>query len=526
MSSDQIWTVTEDLGIGQNIFHSVIACSDGGYLATGTGIFQGRGSIFLMRLGENGEVVWRRFFQEYISQGGMEVVECQPGGFAVIGYTTSNNHDVLLLRTDEEGQTMWYRTYGGVSSYEQGMALVECQNDGFALAGFQRNYGSDDSDYFFVRTDEEGTQLWNRTYGGNAPDICYSLIETPSQEFYLAGSTESFGAGEEDAWIVKTYANGVEIWNYTLGGPMPDICYDIIESETEMYAFVGSTANSENMIPDGFAALIHGNGIVLWETTFGGILFDRGYVITKCQDGGYAIAGQTFDTSDRSNNLLLIRLTSEGEYQWMKSYGTDNDDEGRSIVQAPNGDFIIVGLTDGHIEDFYNSHSMALAIRVPDTSPEYIPTPEYGPPDFRLISTGGGLAILMLLGAYLMLIRSRRELRQSWVEPKRRVTKRALLTPWLIDELSPILRGKLPCMKCAELNPRSNLHCIKCTSHPHFCLFCGQVIGKDDPVLFCPKCKVLAHSNHMLEWLAKRNYCPSCGHRFNRRKYPIGKIGR
>ena len=124
----------------------------------------------------------------------------------------------------------------------------------------------------------------------------------------------------------------------------------------------------------------------------------------------------------------------------------------------------------------------------------------------------------MLLGAYLMLVRSRKEIRQSWVKPKRQVIKRSFSTPWLLDELSAVLRGEIRCLKCNELNPKSNLRCIKCTSHLHFCIFCGQIIAQEDEVLFCPKCKVLAHSNHMFEWLVKRNYCPSCGYRFKRQK--------
>jgi len=521
MDSDQIWTVTEDLGMGHTFFHSVIACRDGGYVATGMGYFEGRRSILLMRFGENGEVIWRRFFQGYFSQAGREVVECRSGGFAIIGYITSNNHDVLLLRTDEEGQPMWHQTYGGVTSFEQGLALVECSNNDFAFAGVNREFSSEDSDYLLVRTNWQGTMLWNNTYGGSAPDICYSLVEAGDGFLTLGGSSESYGAGEEDAWIVRTNSGGTQVWDSTFGGPGSDVGYDIIEAERgldPLVTFVGSTENTANMISDSFITSIRRDGPVGWETTFGCVLFDIGYGGTKCQDGGYAITGCTVDGSDGSTNLLLVRLNGHCEYQWSKSYGTEHNDEGYSIVQAANGDFIVVGLSDGYLDSQLYTQSMAYAIRVPDIEPGVISQPEYGPPDFGLIGAGGGLAILTLLGASLILLRSRREIRQSWSEPKRRVIEKSFLTPHLLDELSPILRGSIQCMKCNERNPKSNLRCNKCTSHLHFCMFCGQVIGKDDQVIFCPKCKILAHSNHMLEWLTKRNYCPSCSRLFRRRK--------
>jgi hypothetical protein len=59
-----------------------------------------------------------------------------------------------------------------------------------------------------VKTDSSGNQLWNKTYGGNGAESVKSLVQTSDGGYALAGYTDSFGAGDCDAWLVKTDENG------------------------------------------------------------------------------------------------------------------------------------------------------------------------------------------------------------------------------------------------------------------------------------------------------------------------------
>jgi hypothetical protein len=59
---------------------------------------------------------------------------------------------------------------------------------------------------------------WSQTYGGDYSETGYSLVQTMDGGFALAGSTESYNAGGEDMWLVKTDDKGGMQWNQSYGG--------------------------------------------------------------------------------------------------------------------------------------------------------------------------------------------------------------------------------------------------------------------------------------------------------------------
>jgi hypothetical protein len=280
-STDPIWSLNEGYGYGENILYSIISCRDGGFLTTGT-VDLGRCSVVLLRINDNGEIIWRSVFQDFPSQVGREVIECRDGGYAIIGCVPTTNYYAILLRIDDSGLISWIRTFDQPPFFNQGLALVECPSGGFAFAGSILDSSLQNSDFWLVRTDAFGNLAWEVTYGGNEDDICYSLAVTYDQGFILAGSTKSYGEGSEDAWVVKTDMNGVEEWNTTYGGTSREVCNDIITTSLGQYVFVGETADTENTLPDGFACSISTNGKIQWNTSLGGNLLDICYSIIEC----------------------------------------------------------------------------------------------------------------------------------------------------------------------------------------------------------------------------------------------------
>jgi len=64
------------------------------------------------------------------------------------------------------------------------------------------------SDAWLIKTDADGNEQCNRTYGGKGDDYAYSVQQTSDGGYILAGKTYSNGS---DAWLIKTDASGNEL---------------------------------------------------------------------------------------------------------------------------------------------------------------------------------------------------------------------------------------------------------------------------------------------------------------------------
>lgn len=80
-------------------------------------------------------------------------------------------------------------------------------------------------DAWLVRTDKDGNLVWNRTYGGTKNETAYDVSVAPDGGLLMVGVAASADlpqgqkvAGGEDAWVLRTDANGNLLWNRTFGG--------------------------------------------------------------------------------------------------------------------------------------------------------------------------------------------------------------------------------------------------------------------------------------------------------------------
>jgi len=114
----------------------------------------------------------------------------------------------LFVGSVRASSEMWSQTYGGASS-DSAEAMVQTSDGGYAIAGYTTSFGAGSYDFWLVKTDADGSMIWNRTYGGAEDDIAHSFVVTSDGGFAIAGETSAFGAGDSDFWLVKTNEYGI-----------------------------------------------------------------------------------------------------------------------------------------------------------------------------------------------------------------------------------------------------------------------------------------------------------------------------
>jgi TolB-like protein len=147
---------------------------------------------------------------------------------------------VLLIKTDGNGNLQWAKTYGGTLD-DSARAIVQTSDGGYIITGTTNSFGTGTYDIFLIKTDSSGNLLWARVYDGPADDVVSSVIEVMGKDIVVAGHTRSFGAGLHDFLLLKTDSLGNLRWVKTYGGSNEDWAYSVYEAYDHGYIIAGST---------------------------------------------------------------------------------------------------------------------------------------------------------------------------------------------------------------------------------------------------------------------------------------------
>ncbi|MDO9576305.1 MAG: hypothetical protein Q7J16_00295, partial [Candidatus Cloacimonadales bacterium] len=128
------------------------------------------------------------------------------GGYILTGITRfygNSFYDVLLIKTDSQGNQEWNQAYGGIHS-DEGHSVQQTADGGFIIVGMTDSYGNGWHDVWLIKTDSQGNEEWNRTFGGTSSDIGNSVQQTTDGGFIITGMAYSYGSSFHDVLLIKT----------------------------------------------------------------------------------------------------------------------------------------------------------------------------------------------------------------------------------------------------------------------------------------------------------------------------------
>ncbi len=292
-SGNLLWNKTYE-GVGNHLSKWLIATSDGNYAIAG----QSGGGFWLAKIDSEGNVLWA---QSYLGEGfswATSLIQTSDGGFALIGQTGSSLNQsqssstnamgvVWLLRTDSSGNQQWNSTLG------QGVAWSVVQNGagGFAVAS---TLGSSLPDWQLITTDSSGNLVFNKTYGSQDDDVCYSVVLTDDGGYALGGWMwlRTNGGGPNVA-IVKTDSSGNAQWTKYFGQAFARYMTSTTDGG---FALVGTILVKSDV-----------SGNEQWEINLqSNNTGTEGYSVIETQDGAYVVAGYGGD-----QNGWLAKITTD-----------------------------------------------------------------------------------------------------------------------------------------------------------------------------------------------------------------------
>lgn len=343
-------------GDGVDLLQSIRITNDGGFILAGTSsssisgdkkeLCKGQEDFWIIKLDAKGNEIWQRTIGGSGQEKLLSIAQTKDGGYILGGTSSSNtsepdekgvedkygksedskgNLDYWIVKLDKDGKIKWQKTFGG--QYVDELKSIEQTSDkGYILGGYsnspvsgnktQDNFGF--NDYWIIKLDEEGNELWQRTFGGDQDDTLFALTQTNDGGF-IAGGNSNSGATDSksksnqngtDFWVVKLDKTGTIEWQETYNYGEKDVLTSIVENKDGTFLIggyaqseVGSgklgaksktplkKGNDKEGINDYIALKIKATGEEIWTQTVGSKGDEVLKKLFETRDGGYILAG-------------------------------------------------------------------------------------------------------------------------------------------------------------------------------------------------------------------------------------------
>jgi hypothetical protein len=207
---------------------------------------------------------------------------------------------------------------------------------------------------------------WQRCFGGSEVDEPSGVIACSDGGYLIFGSSRSqfefeqngdvFGhhGGYYDGWVFKINSEGEILWTKCFGGSSEEQFRSGFETSDGDYIIGGYSSSSDYDVTinyglyDIWIIRIDSEGELIWEKSFGGSSLDRLSHLEPTFDGGFILCGvslsQDGDLQDNNGGFdsWVAKIDPMGNIEWQKNYGGDNSDQAYMIKQTDDGGYILL----------------------------------------------------------------------------------------------------------------------------------------------------------------------------------------
>ncbi|MCE3007989.1 MAG: gliding motility-associated C-terminal domain-containing protein [Bacteroidetes bacterium] len=271
-------------GNKDDLLTSVQQTADGGYILGGYSISdadiaggksensRGDFDYWVLKLDANGNMQWDKTLGGSGADRLSSLQQTNDGGYILGGYSSSNadneksensrgSGDFWIVKLDGNGNRQWDKTLGGAAG-DFLMALRQTADGGYIVggqswseAGYEKSEsprgGIGDNDWWIVKLDANGSKQWDRTLGGYNAEGFSALQQTADGGYLLGGSSMSSAGGDKredrrggtDYWVVRLDADGIKLWDKTIGGTDEDKLSFLQQTSDGGYILAGESGS-------------------------------------------------------------------------------------------------------------------------------------------------------------------------------------------------------------------------------------------------------------------------------------------
>lgn len=355
-------------GNGVDLLQSVRITTDGGFILAGTSssnlsadkkeACKGQEDFWIIKLDAKGGEIWQRTIGGSGQEKLLSIAQTKDGGYILGGTSSSNTSepdekgivdkygksedsrgslDYWVVKLDPKGEIEWQKTLGG-KYVDELKSIEQTLDEGYILGGYSNSPESGDKaqgsyglgDYWIVKLDKEGNQLWQQTLGGDKDDNLFTLSQTKDGGFILGGNSNSGATNSKsktnkngtDFWVLKLDKIGTIEWQETYNYGKLDVLTSIVENQDGTY-LIGGYAQSES--------------------------------VRKSVNSVQKSVGKKTD-KEGINDYIALKIKATGEEIWTQTVGSKGDEVLNRLFETRDGGYILAGTSKGQISRDKNSN--------------------------------------------------------------------------------------------------------------------------------------------------------------------------
>jgi uncharacterized delta-60 repeat protein len=186
---------------------------------------------------------------------------------------------------------------------------------------------------------------FEEVYGNLYDRDGFDVVPTDDGGYLIVGFTTNDVFNDTDVLILKVNSTGALLSTKTYGGALPDNAYSILKAADGNYFVLGYSQSYGGGDYDTYLLKINSSGDTLWTRTYGSYGNEQGKEIVPTSDGNYMMVGYTNGLASSNYNAYLTKIDINGNEIWSKQYGGGAYEAGASVKQCADGGFIMLGQT-------------------------------------------------------------------------------------------------------------------------------------------------------------------------------------
>jgi hypothetical protein len=289
---------------------------------------------------------WAKGFGGDREDKATSVIETFDGGLLLGGVVIQKKTHLWLLKLDENGQEVWGKTYE--NNFSSGAnSIIETTDSCIVAVGFITKKKNDrTTDGWFLKTNYKGKILFEKQFGKSGNEELKDIVQIPDGGYVAVGFSDSNSDDEKEIWIIKIDAQANLLWSKTYGDTEEDAANSVCLTSDGACVIAGYATRRDKHVLRLIKIDADGNDI--WDKPFDTGALREADDVVETGNGSLVVVGYNSWTNSKQSDALVEILDASGDSLYTLIYPVDGRAEATSVCTTHDSMVVVTGYSESN----------------------------------------------------------------------------------------------------------------------------------------------------------------------------------